>query len=94
MTVAIPENLRGVINENAAKTGVSPKVFAEHAIGSFLKGMSEKPNSPIGRYIYELGMNQLNQRILDEIAKSAPYTSGTEGDIYRMEIDGKRIILS
>lgn len=49
--------------------------------------------TPIGQYIHTLGLQQLQQRILQEIAQSKPYTSGTEGDIYRLEIDGKEYII-
>lgn len=55
--------------------------------------MAHTPDSPIGKYVFNLGMEQLQKRILNEVAKSHPYTSGTEGDIYRLEIDGKDYII-
>lgn len=38
-------------------------------------------------------MEQLQKHILQQIAVSQPYTSGTEGDIYRLEINGKDCII-
>lgn len=93
MTVSISPHLQSLVAQSAAKAGISPKDFTEQAIHSFLEDMTQKSNTPAWNYIHTLGMKQLQKSILQRIKNSEPYTSGTEGDIYRLEIDGKNYII-
>lgn len=92
-TVKLPVDIHEKVAESAAKLGLSPKDFTEQAIQSFLEGMVRRNNTPASNYIHELGMEQLQKHILKKIAESQRYTSGTEGDIYRLEINGKDCII-
>jgi len=93
VTVQISPETRKAVAQSAAKAGLSPEVFTEQAIQFFLEKLTIKPETAMGRFMFEYGVEQMQSHILKKIAKSEPYTSGTEGDIYRIEIKGKEYVI-
>jgi len=93
VTVQISPETRKAVAQSAAKAGLSPEVFTEQAIQFFLEKLTTKPETAMGRFMFEYGIEQMQKHILQKVGSSEPYTSGTEGDIYRIEIKGKEYII-
>ncbi|OIP53796.1 hypothetical protein AUK10_01970 [Candidatus Gracilibacteria bacterium CG2_30_37_12] len=93
LTVQVPDNLYEAMSQHTANVSLLGKEFTQKAIQSFLDGMMHKSDVPVTNYIQELGMKQLQKHILQQLEKSQPYTSGTEGDTYRLKINGKDYII-
>lgn len=91
--VRISPETREAVARSAANAGLSPEVFTEQAVRLFFEQMTTSPDTPVGRFIHEMGMEQMHKYILQQVKQSQPYTSGTEGDIYRLEITGKEYII-